>query len=996
MAKRMLIDATQPEETRVAVIDGNRLDELDFEIASRKQLKGNIYLAKVTRVEPSLQAAFVDYGGNRHGFLAFAEIHPDYYKIPVADREKLLALEAEIEREEAEREEAEEAAAYAAAQNTPPAPTDLSDAPLPLSTELPLVDPALSQPQQQDLSPAISAEGTPLSVTDLQSSALSPIMPVVAELPSEEAGSSLISQPAPASAPATIAAQITQAELASAPIEASEIDDQPVLSGELLEPNGESALDNESGEGEASAIPSATPTAEESDDDAERRRFSRRRAAILRQYKIQEVIKKNQILLIQVVKEERGNKGAALTTYLSLAGRYCVLMPNTNRGGGVSRKISSIEERRRMKMLLSELSLPEGMSIILRTAGLERSKADIKRDLEYLLRLWDSIREKTLGSTAPSLIHEEANLIRRAIRDLYSRDVAEIQVEGDTGYHTAKEFMRMMVPSAARRVHHYRDPAVPLFIRHRVESQIEALYSTTVGLRSGGYIVINQTEALVAIDVNSGRSTRERNIEETALRTNLEAADEVARQLRLRDLAGLIVIDFIDMEDQRHNGQVERRMREAMKNDRARIQIGRISMFGLLELSRQRLRPSLIETNFSPCPTCGGLGHVRSIESAALHILRSIEEEGLQQKASELAVRVAEEAALYLLNHKRAAIGDVERRYGIKVFINSDSELKISEHKIERLKARQPGEFQFPEPPPAIIEEDPYIEEAEPVDDWGTPDSSESGEGSADEDGTATNGSSSADENDPERRNRRRRRGGRGRNRGGDRPVAFPDVSQPGAPQPEIPLIATALADGEELQPANLPAPDESGYIAMTAHGTAEGTPEGGENAEGQRRRRGRRGGRGRYRSDGRGDRPTGADGESVPPDTTSAEGQIQGDVQTEARPPREPREQREPRAPREPRQGGRPPRGPRQPYNRDQSERTDSGSGRSYSATPPGGSPAPSDGGIKIVTAIRGRDDVPPPVAPAAAPSSTSATTSQSPSPEKPKTGWWKRLIGN
>lgn len=994
MAKRMLIDATQPEETRVAVIDGNRLDELDFEIASRKQLKGNIYLAKVTRVEPSLQAAFVDYGGNRHGFLAFAEIHPDYYKIPVADREKLLALEAEIEREEAEREEAEEAAAYAAAQNTPPALTDSSDAALPLSPELPLAAPALSQQLPQDLSPAVSAEGTPLSVTDLQSSALSPIMPVVPELPSEEAGSSLINQPAHPSAPSTIAAQITHAEFASAPIEASEIDDQPVLSGELLEPNGESALENESGEGESSAIPSATPTAEESDDDAERRRFSRRRAAILRQYKIQEVIKKNQILLIQVVKEERGNKGAALTTYLSLAGRYCVLMPNTNRGGGVSRKISSIEERRRMKMLLSELSLPEGMSIILRTAGLERSKADIKRDLEYLLRLWDSIREKTLGSTAPSLIHEEANLIRRAIRDLYSRDVTEIQVEGDTGYHTAKEFMRMMVPSAARRVHHYRDPAVPLFIRHRVESQIEALYSTTVGLRSGGYIVINQTEALVAIDVNSGRSTRERNIEETALRTNLEAADEVARQLRLRDLAGLIVIDFIDMEDQRHNGQVERRMREAMKNDRARIQIGRISMFGLLELSRQRLRPSLIETNFSPCPTCGGLGHVRSIESAALHILRSIEEEGLQQKASELAVRVAEEAALYLLNHKRAAIGDVERRYGIKVFINSDSELKISEHKIERLKARQPGEFQFPEPPPPIIEEDPYIEETEPVDDWGTPDSSEGGEGSADEDGAAANGAAPSDESDAERRNRRRRRGGRGRNRGGDRPVAFPDVSQPGAPQPEIPLIATALADGEELQPANLPGPDESGYIALTAHGSAEGATEGGESAEGQRRRRGRRGGRGRYRdTEGRADRSQSAEG------NVAAEGEVLAEAKPadaaatagrEARPPRE---------------GGRPPR-QRGPRNRTPREPNAEGEQRSergdrqprYNATPPSGSASPSDGGIRIVTAIRGRNDGAPAPAPApAAPSpATAASPPPSPTPDKPKSGWWKRLIGN
>lgn len=924
MAKRMLIDATQPEETRVTVIDGNRLDELDFEIASRKQLKGNIYLAKVTRVEPSLQAAFVDYGGNRHGFLAFAEIHPDYYKIPVADREKLLALEAELEREDAEREEAEEAAALAAVVET---------------LEL------------------ISEEGTPLSVSDLE-----PLAPSA-----EEAGSSLTNL---ATEPETIIpAAVNQPELISTPVSEAEGDDE-----------------SERTDGEVASVPAPAPSAEESEDDAERRRFSRRRAAILRQYKIQEVIKKNQILLIQVVKEERGNKGAALTTYLSLAGRYCVLMPNTNRGGGVSRKISSLEERRRMKMLLSELSLPDGMSIILRTAGLERSKADIKRDLEYLLRLWDSIREKTLNSTAPSLIHEEANLIRRAIRDLYSRDVTEVQVEGDTGYHTAKEFMRMMVPSAARRVHHYRDPAVPLFIRHRVESQIESLYSTTVGLKSGGYIVINQTEALVAIDVNSGRSTRERNIEETALRTNIEAADEVARQLRLRDLAGLIVIDFIDMEDSRHNGQVERRMREAMKNDRARIQIGRISMFGLLELSRQRLRPSLIESNFSPCSACGGLGHVRSIESAALHILRSIEEEGLQQKASELAVRVAEEAALYLLNHKRAALGDVERRYGIKVFINADSELKVSEHKIERLKARQPGEFQFPEPPPPIVEEDPIIEEETPVDDWGSPDDA-GNENSPEEN---NKGSAQSDESEGSERRGRRRRGGRNRSRGGRPAGAYPDVSQPGAPQPEIPL----LGDGEELQPANLPSPeDQLGYVSMTMHGPAEGT----ETAESQRRRRGRRGGRGRYRGgEGRGDQsqPDGNIAEAPAP----AEGQP-----AEAREPRKPREDR----PREDRPQRHPQSDrPQRPHRERGGERGGERGDRQprYNPTPPGGSTAPSDGGIRIVTAIRGRDDPKPATPPVAAPSSPPpqpAATSTAPSPvppttpDKPKSGWWKRLIG-
>jgi ribonuclease E len=656
MAKRMLIDATQAEETRVAVIDGNRLDELDFEVASRQQLKGNIYLAKVTRVEPSLQAAFVEYGGNRHGFLAFAEIHPDYYRIPIADREKLLELERELqlqeEREEAEAEaraaakaaaRADRAAAHNSTAKSTEADADLTimdglvsaEADGPLAFDPTSTIDALAQIQQQSASPAEVATLPPetlpaTSANDVGFSAPLEAAPSAqAELMAATESVSQIPQSEAGQNPLTVVDDVAAASSASA------------LEGEILPP---SEID---GDVEADDDQESD---QDGDDEAHQRRSTRRRMAILRQYKIQEVIKRNQIILIQVVKEERGNKGAALTTYLSLAGRYCVLMPNTNRGGGVSRKISSIDERKRMKALLAELDLPQGMSIILRTAGLERSKADIKRDLEYLTRLWDSIREKTLSSTAPSLIHEEANLIRRAIRDLYSKEVSEIQVEGDTGYRTAKDFMRMMVPSAARRVHHYRDPAVPLFVRHRVESQIETLYSPTVNLKSGGYIVINQTEALVAIDVNSGRSTKERNIEETALRTNLEAAEEVARQLRLRDLAGLIVIDFIDMEDSRHNAQVERKIREAMKNDRARIQLGRISCLvcwscRVSACARRSLKPIS-----APAPIVVAPAICAAPKSAALHVLRAVEEEGLQQKASELAATVSDDVALYLLN----------------------------------------------------------------------------------------------------------------------------------------------------------------------------------------------------------------------------------------------------------------------------------------------------------------------------------------------------------
>jgi ribonuclease E len=875
MAKKMLIDSTQAEETRVAVLDGNRLDELDFEIASKKQLKGNIYLAKVTRVEPSLQAAFIDYGGNRHGFLAFSEIHPDYYRIPIADREKLLALEAEDFDDEDE---------------------DI-----------------LEQPPHLD-------EG---DVADL---------PPLGELVEPVGEPALLSGELPPEAEAG-------AETAPLPIE-----------------GGESIAE----------LPEATtPVDEFSEEDAVARRRAKRRAAILRQYKIQEVIKRNQIMLIQVVKEERGNKGAALTTYLSLAGRYCVLMPNTGRGGGVSRKITNPEDRRRMKALIDQLTVPDGMSVILRTAGMERAHQDIQRDLDYLMRLWDGIREDTLKATAPSLVHEEASLIRRAIRDLYSRDIARVEVEGEAGYRMAKEFMRMLVPAAVRKVQHYRDPAVPLFVRHRLETQIEALYNSTVTLKSGGYIVINPTEALVAIDVNSGRSTRERNIEETALRTNLEAADEVARQLRLRDLAGLIVVDFIDMEDARHNMQVERRMREAMKNDRARVQIGRISMFGLLELSRQRLHPSLTETNFAACSHCNGTGNLRNTESAALHILRSVEEEGLQQKASELAVNVASEVSLYILNHKRAALADIEHRYGIKVFIHGDDALKVAEFKIERTKARVSGEFTFPEPPPPEPEDPVDLaageEEETPIE--------KSGEGES--------GESDAGESGEGRRSRWPRGG---RSRGPSRTRYRERTPAEVGEQPTLP-------DGVELQPPGL---SHEGQIIQNGEGelvaaTADGT------GERNGRRRGRRGGRGRFRE------RSGTGGQPYPADAPqpSLAGFDDGVILTSADLPVPP----DVNGNTGPREEGQPPREGRNGHRGGRSRgryRGNRGEGNNNERTPRGEAlpdvprEARMSSDIKIVSEFRGRDPE------LNRSPQNSAPVNVNPPADKPKGGWWKRLIGS
>ena len=747
-----------------------RLEEFDFETASRKPLKGNIYLAKVIRIEPSLQAAFVEYGGNRHGFLAFSEIHPDYYQIPVADRERLIAeqqrLAAEADEDEprrrsnrvdrtdiedARRERREEPVAEAAAEEIIAVAEDSGDVPV---SEGPVSD---ARRRSAKSRPATRHRPRP--------------QPVDAE-PVEAAHVEIAPEPAPAA---------QAAEIASERIEGPA--DSPMLDESMgtLSPTDAAA---EPGEATAASAEPAADLAEApqpevtvetlgGDEAIEQRETrERRRRNPIRQYKIQEVIKRRQILLVQVVKEERGNKGAALTTYLSLAGRYCVLMPNAGRGGGISRKISNPADRKRMKEILGELDVPQGMGVILRTAGLERSTIDIKRDYEYLSRLWDSIRELTMRSTAPALIYEEGDLIKRSLRDVYDTDIAQVLVEGEAGFTAASEFMRQLVPHQASKVELYKE-GIPLFHRYQVESQFDAMHSPVVQLRSGGYIVINPTEALVAIDVNSGRSTKERNIEETAVRTNIEAAEEIARQVRLRDLAGLIVIDFIDMEETRHQRQVEHKVKDAMRNDRARIQIGRISAFGLLEMSRQRLRPSLLEHSTEICPHCAGTGRIRSIESAALHALRAIEEEGVRRRAGEIVVSVPPNVALYLLNQKRHTLSEIEKRYGFAVTIEADDELHAADCEIERVRgADRRDERDRPELARASYDEvsgeAPPLDEAEAVEGRepalpGERAGERGGERAEDEEGSRR------------RRRRRRRRGGRreeGDGETADRPQA--------------------------------------------------------------------------------------------------------------------------------------------------------------------------------------------------------------------------------
>jgi ribonuclease E len=897
MTKHMLIDATHPEETRVVVVDGQRLEEFDVETAQKKPLKGNIYLAKVVRVEPSLQAAFVDYGGNRHGFLAFNEIHPDYYRIPIADREALLAEEAEAFSEQAEREEraanrrrgsrhggqpaggdnAEPVEAGGDASDEAGAGGDESDAGYDRPDEGERGDENRDDGDEHDSDEHDSddhdeegedEEGEDEEGEDGEEGGEAPrtmsgLEPDTgsdddASGDSGERLADAIDRDGPAhESDRDEDRDGDEAEhhepfgkndsdephdhddAAEDEHEDDSLDEAPAMplrrdgGDPVLAKSGDSITDlvppSDSGQIDdiapaKQAIPIETVGGDEIDEAKLRRRHLHRR------YKIQEVIKRRQIMLVQVTKEERGTKGAALTTYLSLAGRYCVLMPNTGRGGGISRKISNPGDRKRLKSVLDELGIPDGMSVIVRTAGSERTKAEIRRDCDYLLRLWDGIREQTLKSTAPALIHEEANLIKRSIRDLYARDIDDVIVEGDEGYKAAKSFMKMLMPSHAKRVQQYKDAKIPVFQRYHVESQLDAIHSPVVQLKSGGYVVLNQTEALVAIDVNSGRATRERHIEETALKTNLEAASEIARQLRLRDLAGLIVIDFIDMEEQRHNNAVERKLKEAMRQDRARIQIGRISPFGLLELSRQRLRPSLVEASTEVCKFCRGMGHVRSIESTALHMLRSLEEEAVRKPAPGFSVSAPVAVSLYILNQKRRALAEIEVRHGVRIYINGDDKLIRPDFELERMKELLPGELPpaAPMPSAAVVE----VEEEDEV------------EIEAETDAADDRESDEVEERQEPREGRGRRRRGRRRGRGGERDERRQDErgqqrrddrqhDDPTDDQPQ-PMAASS---GEE------PGGDAAGENDQDAAANAAGD-QGDGNHPRRRRRRGRRGGR--------------------------------------------------------------------------------------------------------------------------------------------------------
>lgn len=644
----MLIDATHSEETRVVVVDGNKVEEFDFESENKRQLAGNIYLAKVTRVEPSLQAAFVDYGGNRHGFLAFSEIHPDYYQIPVADRQALMEEErAFAEAQRARDEDDEKPKRSRTRSRSKAAAAKLND---PIEV-MEVTETEISGMETIDL---LGDEGEEADFPE----ALSP-MERVLETPVEEPEE------------AENGSAIAQAAAAETGDDDAEDDDAADRDDEEEQAPSDAASKDDSIESIAE------------EDDAEDLRPVRKPRP--RKYKIQEVIKVRQVMLVQVVKEERGNKGAALTTYLSLAGRYCVLMPNTARGGGISRKITNAADRKKLKEIAAEMDVPQGAGLIVRTAGAKRTKAEIKRDYEYLQRMWEQIRELTLKSIAPAKIYEEGDLIKRSIRDLYNRDIDEVLVEGEGGYRIAKDFMKMIMPSHAKNVQRYEDQ-LPLFARFQVESYLNSMFNPTVQLKSGGYIVIGVTEALVAIDVNSGRATKEGSIEETALKTNLEAAEEVARQLRLRDLAGLIVIDFIDMDERKNNAAVEKRLKDKLKSDRARIQVGRISGFGLLEMSRQRLRPGMIEATTQPCPSCHGTGLIRSDDNMALSILRQIEEEGTRRRSREVLVRCPVGIANYLMNQKREHIAQIEARYGMSVRIEGDPHLVSPDFHLEKFK----------------------------------------------------------------------------------------------------------------------------------------------------------------------------------------------------------------------------------------------------------------------------------------------------------------------
>ncbi|MBR0828340.1 Rne/Rng family ribonuclease [Bradyrhizobium manausense] len=872
MPNKMLIDATHPEETRVVVVRGNRVEEFDFETAQRKQLRGNIYLAKVTRVEPSLQAAFVEYGGNRHGFLAFSEIHPDYYQIPVADRQALIEAEEQAHREAEEENENRShnrrRSRHRNARRRGHGDRVRSDivegleagadpAAQPVEGELP-ADTAVQDGAHQhadaehhefaahdhdDHGPDHHEHDHDHDHHDHHEDHDHAVEPQAAE-----AVSVAETEPAPQrteDAASEVAAAQPQDTASEASADEAHADALAEAVTAAVEPTD--AVYAADHDGEAPQLESTEAETEadgEDDDDGEEaeeeevvesvggddvlEEVPERTFRPRRQYKIQEVIKRRQVMLVQVVKEERGNKGAALTTYLSLAGRYAVLMPNTARGGGISRKITSAQDRSRLKEVVQDLDVPEGMGIILRTAGASRTKPEIKRDFEYLIRMWETVRDLTLKSQAPTLVYEEGSLIKRSLRDLYNKEIDEIQVAGEAGYREARDFMKMLMPANVSAVRQYRD-GQPLFSRMGVESQLDAMFSPTVQLRSGGYVVINQTEALVSIDVNSGRSTREHHIEDTALKTNLEAAEEVARQLRLRDLAGLIVIDFIDMDEKRNNRAVERKLSDCLRQDRARIQVGRISHFGLLEMSRQRIRASVLESSTDPCPHCGGTGHVRSVSSVALQLLRGLEEILMKGATHNLVVRTRTDVALYVLNHKRGHLRDLENSFKVTLSIIADPSVSGPQaylidrgeqvHTLEAAKALLAAQAAASPPP---LPEEAYDDEEFDSELESEVESDET-EGLADEQAAGE----AAPEQDGQRRKRRRRRRGRGGPRDGElREDAVPAV-------PEAALSAAETdEDGESEQDG-----EESEDQANLARGEQQG---GGE----RRRRRGRRGGR--------------------------------------------------------------------------------------------------------------------------------------------------------
>jgi ribonuclease E len=803
MADKMLIDASHEEETRVVVVRGNRIEEFDFESQHKKQIRGNIYLAKVTRVEPSLQAAFVDYGGNRHGFLAFAEIHPDYYQIPLADRQALLRAEAEEHRHDDDIEHVE--TGLDLSQQEQPdvgiVSTDGVDAPAAIAQEAPSADAAA------EAGPAVTpdaaepaAEEAPAKKPRPRRSRKKPVVEASAEEPSAEATTAVDAPSEDEEGPSGEMAAMVETDSISEDVDVSkrrndDDDDDHDHEEEVIESVG------------------AEDAMEEVPDRVQRKPR--------KQYRIQEVIKRRQILLVQVAKEERGNKGAALTTYLSLAGRYSVLMPNTARGGGISRKITNPQDRKRLKEIARMLEVPQGMGVILRTAGANRTKVEVKRDFEYLMRLWENVRTLTLASTAPCLVYEEGSLIKRSIRDLYNKDISEIIVAGEEGYREAKDFMKMLMPSHAKVVQPYRD-IHPIFSRSGIEAQLDRMLQPQVTLRSGGYLIMNQTEALVSIDVNSGRSTREHSIEDTALQTNLEAAEEIARQLRLRDLAGLVVIDFIDMEEKRNNRAVEKKLKECLKNDRARIQVGRISHFGLLEMSRQRIRASVLESTTQVCSHCGGTGHVRSQSSVALHVLRGIEEYLLKNTTHDITVRTTPDIALYLLNHKRQTIVDYESRFGVAIVIGADNAVGTQHFAIDRGEpvenpVRIESLFNFASIPDD--EDDDIVIEAD----------EEEEDEELQEKAVGAEQTARSENSDPRKRKRRRRRRGRGGNEAQD--------SQDGAG------AADEDAEGDDAEGDEEENADNAGdTVAAAAEDDAQ--------QKRKRRRRGKRGGR-RNREEG-------------------------------------------------------------------------------------------------------------------------------------------------